>query len=473
MVENSKSQQTNPITTLVTRYRDNPVLFVKEVLRAEPEEEQVMMLNSVRDNRMTAVKAGHGVGKTTALSWIILWFMFTRPYPKIPCTAPTLHQLRDILWAEISKWLNKSELLTHFFNWTVERLSLKTHEEKWFAVARTATQPDAMQGFHADSLLFVIDEASGVKDQIFEPVLGALTGQETRFIMVGNPTKTSGFFYNAFTENRTMFNCFTLNAENSKRVSFDFIESILKLYGKDSDPYRVRVLGEFPKSQPDTFIALSLVEDSIKKYKETNIDDSQIINASLGVDVARFGDDESVIYLTLEYKDGLYISKMEDVLYTNTTVELTGHVKMAIANLNARFPNIYVSVNVDGGGVGAGVVDELESNHGDLNYTVIEQTFGGTGGTLTDEPIRYSSNTGLLWGNVRRLLLEHKLLIEDDGELIKQLTVRKYTVNEDGFIQLERKQDMKKRNEGSPDRADALSLSLGSNIAHFGGMLDY
>ena len=130
-------------------------------------------------------------------------------------------------------------------------------------------------------------------------------------------------------------------------------------------------------------------------------------------------------------------------------------------------------MNVDETGVGAGVVDELDADHSDLNYYVIPQTFGGTGGTLNEEPIEYSNNTGLIWGNIKRLLMANKLFIEDDAETIMQLTNRKYTVNEDGKIKLERKQDMKKRDACSPDRADALGLSLATNIAHFSGMLNY
>ena len=467
-------EQTTTMKTLIKRYRNNPILFVREVCKAEPEIEQIQMLDSVNKNKMTAVKSGHGIGKTTTLAWTILWFMFTRPFPKIPCTAPTMHQLRDILWAEISKWLYQSPILQQFFEWTVERLTLRTQEEKWFAVARTATKPDAMQGFHSESLLFVVDEASGVDNKIFEPILGALTGEETRFIMVGNPTKTEGFFYDAFTKNRNMFNCITLNAENSNRVSKDFVSAIIALYGKDSDPYRVRVAGEFPKSQPDTFISLELIERAINNYRyKEHPKDDMLVNIHLGVDVARFGDDESVIYLTKEYEGGLYLSVIQEVVYKNTTVELTGRTKAIVRQLNAQYPKFVVNVNVDGGGVGAGVVDELESDHSDLKYKVIEQTFGGQGGTLNEEPIKYSNNTGLLWGNVRRLLLMEKLWFAEDNTLIKQLSTRKYSVDEDGNIRLERKSEMKKRNEESPDRADSLSLSLGTNISHFAGMLDY
>jgi len=459
---------------LINRYRHDPVLFVEEVLKAKPEPEQRQMLTALNENRMIAIKAGHGVGKTTTLAWSILWFLFTRPYPKIPCTAPTMHQLRDILWAEISKWLSRSPVLQQFFEWTVERVALKGQEEKWFAVARTATKPDAMQGFHSESLLFVLDEASGINDAIFEPILGALTGDDTKIIIVGNPTRLIGFFHDAFTRNRAQFKCITLNAENSSRVSQEYIDSIISLYGKDSDPYRVRVLGEFPKAQADTYIPLDLVERAIAGYDEHDaVADEEVKELHVGVDVARFGDDESVIWITKQYKAGFYVSKIHKIIHHNTTVELTGETKALIRILNKRFENKCVNVNVDETGVGAGVVDELDADHGDLNYYVIPQTFGGTGGTLNEEPIEYSNNTGLIWGNIKRLLMANKLFIEDDAETIMQLTNRKYTVNEDGKIKLERKQDIKKRDACSPDRADALGLSLATNIAHFSGMLNY
>lgn len=454
------------IQKLVDRYRHDPVLFVKEMFDAEPEPEQIEMLNSVNENRMTTVKAGHGVGKTTTLAWVVLWFMFTRPFPKVPCTAPTMHQLRDILWAEISKWLSKSTVLKELFYWTVERLALARNEEKWFAVARTATKPDAMQGFHSESLLFVLDEASGINDIIFEPILGALTGEETKLIMVGNPTKTSGFFYDSFTKNRSMFHCITLNAEHSKRVTHDFVNSIIALYGKDSDPYRVRVLGEFPKSQADTFISLELIERATILPPSIQPDD--VYEISLGVDVARYGDDESIIISDI-YTGKKHIAKIEDILYKNSTVELTGHVKQIIRKYNELYPKIAVQVNVDGGGVGAGVVDELDNDYSDLKYIVNEKTFGGSGGSLADEPMQYSNDTGIMWGNIKRLLMNEELIIPDDAELITQLSNRKYKIDEDGKILLERKADMKKRGAHSPDRADALALALSTHTSQYVG----
>lgn len=142
-------------------YKDRPVEFVQDVIHAEPDEIQADILNSVAQNSKTSVRSGHGIGKSALQSWLIIWFMCTRPFPKIPCTAPTKHQLHDILWAEVAKWItpDRNNLRTEL-EWTQEKLYMKRYPENWFAVPRTATQPDALQGFHAEHILYIIDEAS-------------------------------------------------------------------------------------------------------------------------------------------------------------------------------------------------------------------------------------------------------------------------------------------------------------------------
>ena len=156
-------------------YADHPADFVEDLLHVTPDKNQRAILDSVAKNQMTSVRSGHGIGKSAVEAWTVIWFMSTRPFPKIPCTAPTQHQLFDILWAEISKWLRNNKALERELMWTKEKVYMKQYPEEWFAVARTASKPDALQGFHADDILYIIDEASGVDDKVFEPVLGALS----------------------------------------------------------------------------------------------------------------------------------------------------------------------------------------------------------------------------------------------------------------------------------------------------------
>lgn len=130
-------------TEAILYYKDRPVEFTKDIIKATPDDIQGDILMSVAKNQLTSVRSGHGIGKSALQSWLIIWFMCTRPFPKIPCTAPTKHQLHDILWAEVAKWLNP--ILKTEIEWTQEKLYMKAYPENWFAVPRTATQPDALQ----------------------------------------------------------------------------------------------------------------------------------------------------------------------------------------------------------------------------------------------------------------------------------------------------------------------------------------
>lgn len=448
----------NNLAKFIEYYIDRPVEFVRDIIKAEPEEHQIKVLNDLAYNdkqkRATkvTVRSGHGVGKSTLESWAILWFMITRPFPKILCTAPTAHQLHDILWAEASKWLRSSKILDEVLEWTYEKIYLKGQKEEWFAIARTSNKPDALQGAHAEHVLIIIDEASGVPDIVFEPVLGSLSTNDAKLLMCGNPTQLSGFFYESHTTKKDLYVCHVINGENSKRVDRQYIKLIADMFGVDSDVYRVRVLGEFPKANPDSFISQDIINTDYIEIKEVN-------RVDLGVDVARFGDDESIVTTVLNYTK---LDSME-VFTHNDTMKLTGQIVNIIKDLNMRYKGIQVRVKIDCDGLGVGVYDRLcEVIYEErLDAIAIECHFGAKGGKVRDsEPISYYNSTGIMWGNVRTKLKEKSLYIIDDNELINQLTNRKYFIESNGDIRLERKEEMKKRGLHSPDRADSLALAL-------------
>jgi phage terminase large subunit len=452
---------------MIKPYIHNPVKFARDIIGVEPENYQAAIMMDVASKQMVSVKSGHGTGKTALASWLILWFLSTRPSPRIPCTAPTEHQLKDVLWSEIAKWLYSSSLKSEFV-WTSEKVYLRTKPETWFAVARVANKSDALQGFHAKHLFFVVEEASGVKDTLFEPVLGALTEEDAKLLLIGNPTQLSGFFFNSHNKDAAKYCRHTLNAELSNRVSRQYISRIADLFGVDSDPYRVRVLGLFPKAMPDSFISMELIDrgldfvigDSLTPY-----------SVNIGVDVARFGDDESVIQDVFEYNGQAYKQLKPEILHHQDTMALAGAVVNEIRSYNKQLPDLPVNVKVDETGVGAGVVDKLEEvrQKGELKFTLTPVNFGAKGGELEEEPIPFANNTGLLWGRVRHLLYKNRLDLYKDDVLISQLNNRKYRLTGDGEIVLERKEDMKKRGASSPDRADALVIALapveGSGVA--------
>lgn len=448
----------NNFAKAIEYYIDKPVEFVKDIIKAEPDEYQAKVLNDLAYNekqkRATkiSVRSGHGVGKSTIESWAILWFLVTRPFPKILCTAPTAHQLHDILWAEASKWLRNSKMLGDILEWTYEKIYLKGHREEWFAIARTSNKPDALQGTHAEHILIIIDEASGVPDVVFEPVLGTLSTNDAKLLMCGNPTQLAGFFYESHNDKKDLYITHVINGENSSRVDREYIKLIAEMFGTDSDVYRVRVLGEFPKANPDSFISLDMINTDF-------IDIGDIYSIDLGVDVARFGDDESVIATVF---NKLRLSKL-NIFQHNDTMELTGQVVNIIKSLNKDYPNVRVNVKVDCDGLGVGLYDRLREviNEKSLNARAVECHFGAKGGKVRNsEPISYFNSTGIMWGLIRTKFKEKSLYIIEDSELINQLTNRKYFIESDGDIRLERKEDMKKRGVHSPDRADALALAL-------------
>lgn len=442
-------------TEAILYYKDRPVEFTEDIIKAKPDEIQAEIMESVAHNPKTSVRSGHGIGKSALQSWLILWFICTRPFPKIPCTAPTKHQLYDILWAEVAKWMN-SELntLRTELEWTQEKLYMKSNPENWFAVPRTATQPDALQGFHAEHILYIIDEASGVKDSTFEPVLGSLTTQDAKLLMCGNPTQLSGFFFDSHNKNRNIYKTFKVSGENSKRVSEQFIQDIIDMYGLDSDVYRVRVAGEFPKSMPDSFIQLDWVENCSRKKTTQNYPTKRI---DLGVDVARYGDDESIINTLFDKK----YQQPLTILHHNDTMEVTGKIVQIVEQLRAEHIGIPIHIKIDCDGLGVGVYDRLKEIKRERRWITVhlyECHFGAAGGKNKEEdPVEFSNSTGLMWGLLREKLKRNEIELIYDDKQITQLSNRKYKINSDGKIELERKEEMKKRGLTSPDRRRWIS----------------
>lgn len=442
-------------------YSRHPVEFVQDVIGATPDEEQAKILQSVADNPMTSVRSGHGVGKSATEAWTVIWFICTHPFPKIPCTAPTQHQLFDILWAEISKWIRQSKVLADELIWTKEKVYMRGYPEEWFAVARTASKPDALQGFHADHLLYIIDEASGVDDVIFEPVLGTLSNEGARLLMCGNPTRLEGFFYESHTKNRASYKTFHVDASKSPRVSQEFIDRIVNMYGEDSDVYRVRVAGEFPKQEDDIFIPISLIENSI----HTEIPDRlRPLSVHIGCDVARFGNDKTVIGYKVDEKLKFYKKKTgQDLMQTADDIILLGEELVKKYRLENPIP-----VKIDDGGLGGGVTDRLKQlkkrNPDKLWWLdVCPVKFG----QRIKHKYYYDSTTYMM-SVVKRLLapydeetLEPKdveLVLPDDDDLVAQLSGRKYSLTDDSKIRIESKEAVKKRGQNSPDEADCVLL---------------
>ncbi len=449
---------------MIRKMAADPVLFAERIIGVEPDPEQAAILNSLVENTMTTVRSGHGVGKSAVEAWAVIWFLCTRPYPKVPCTAPTQHQLCDILWAEIAKWIRNSKYLQEALVWTREKVYMKGQPEEWFAVARTASQPDALQGFHAEHLLYIIDEASGVDDEIFEPVLGTLTTKGARLLMCGNPTQLRGFFYESHTKNRSNYQTFHIDGRESKRVPPGYVERIERMYGADSDVFRVRVAGEFPLQENDIFIPLSLVEKSIRTEPERRERPQSI---HIGVDVARFGGDKTCIGYKVDE-----VARFYKKINGQNTMRTADDIIALGMDLERRYKldpatDDPIPVKVDDSGVGGGVTDrlrQLKEREPDRFWwlDICPVMFG--------QRIKhkyYYDTTTYMMAIVKNLLQPYddngapkpiELILPDDDDLVAQLSGRKYGMTENGKIRVESKEAVKKRGNGSPDEADCILL---------------
>lgn len=461
-------------------WRNDPVVFMREVLSFEPDDWQIDVAHDLRDYARVSVKSGQGVGKTGVEAAILLWFLVCFPYSRIVATAPTKQQLHDVLWSEVDKWMNNSPLLPLMVKWTKTYVYLRGYEKRWFAVARTATKPENMQGFHEDNMLFIVDEASGVADPIMEAITGTLSGENNKLLLMGNPTKTSGTFYDSHTADRALYRCHTVNSENSSRTNKDNIAAMKRKYGEHSNVVRVRVYGEFPEQEDDVFIPISFLEQSVKtemseatarafgKYRDSTgnlqpIDVRGVERIEIGCDVARFGDDKTCIGYRVNEVVRIYKKyNGKDTAWT------TSMIAKLYKELKQRFSfHGQIGIKVDDGGVGGGVVDQLRNLRRSEpaafeDMVILPVNFG--------VPIKhrhYADSTTYMMGVVRDLIAPYddfgrphvpEIILPDDSDLIGQLSCRKFEFSSNSKQKVESKQEMKDRGLSSPDEGDCILL---------------
>lgn len=451
---------------LLLIWRKNPVIFARQVLKFEPDEWQIKTLNHIRDSPFVAVASGQGVGKTSLEAVIILWFLTCFDHSRIVCTAPTQQQLVDVLWSELAKW-HQGSILEGIVQWYKTRITMIGAEAQWFATIRTATRPENMQGFHADNLLYIVEEASGVKDDIIEAIRGSLSGKNNKLLMMSNPTQLSGAFYEAFHGEAYNWVTQRVSASDSPRTNKQNITSLIKRYGKDSDVVRVRVEGLFPRGSSDSLIDLELVEGAFNsQVNQSQINDHDILH--IGVDVARLGADRTVLAPRILN----YYFPAETYERQRTTVTASRVLQM-IETYRHEFPNLNcVYVKVDDTGVGGGVTDRLIELVDEVLYqSQIEMiVVPVNNGSRGSDPMHYVNLGAQLWGDLRELLVDNlSQFIQGEPSLIKlpvdeelkaQLTNRKFGYKSDNRLFLESKEQLASRGVKSPDYADAVMLAM-------------
>ena len=440
--------QHNPFLEFVRRYQKDPVLFVQEVLGVEPDDWQKEFLTAIASGkRQISVRSGHGVGKSTAASWAMLWFFMTRYPVKVVVTAPTAAQLFDALFAELKSWcLRLPDGLKALMEVKAERLELKADPTGAFVSARTARaeSPEALQGIHSENVMLVADEASGVPEAVFEAAIGSMSGEHAVTLLLGNPTRTSGFFYDSQNKNLDKWYTMRVSCLDSKRVSTSFVQSVIDSYGEESNAYRVRVLGEFPKSDYDTVMSLGLVEDAMAR----DIRQSPTVPVVWGLDVARMGDDATAL---AKRQSGVLMEPVRK--WRNLDLMQTaGVVKAEWDALEEK--ERPVEILVDSIGLGAGVCDRLR-----------ELGLPARGINVSESPAMKGTYTNLrteLWFKAKAWFEQRGCALPKGSEELcaDLVSVKYFPPNSSGKIAIESKDQTKKRLRRSPDLADAFVLTF-------------
>lgn len=433
------------------RWRANPEQFVYEVLKVkEIEKWQLEALRALPNNMNLSVRSGHGVGKSAFLSWVIYWFATTHFPFRIPCTAPTAHQLQDVLWGELALWRRKmDQRFQNLFDITSDRLTLRAAPQEGYAVARTARpeNPEAFQGFHCENILFIADEASGVDDAIFAPLEGALTTPGARSILTANPTRASGFFYDTHHRNRKHYYCMKASCLDSKLVSKEYEQKMRDQYGINSNVYRVRVMGEFPTEDADVLVPLSIVEPAVGR-EVVALEYAPV----WGLDVARYG---SCLNALAKRQANVLLEPIST--WGNcSTMETSGRLLREYKATPYEMRPAEILVDVIG--VGAGVYDRCE----EMGLPVVAVNVGEEPSRMSDG--RFARLRDELWWNVREWFASLDNQIPDDAFLIGELCTVRYGITSTGKIKVEGKAEMIARNVPSPDRADSLMLTMAGGL---------
>ncbi len=411
-----------------------------------------------------ATASGHGIGKSVLVAWLIKFILDTRPFSKGVVTAGTADQLKTKTWAELGKW-HKMSITRNWFQYTSGRGAMALvhagdHKEIWRCDAQTCKEEnsESFAGLHAANAtpFYIFDEASGVPDKIFEVREGGTTDGEPMTFDFGNPTRNSGRFYEECVgELRSRYIVSCIDSREVAITGKERIQQWIDDFGEESDFVKVRVRGVFPSTGALQFIGTKDVEDA----QAREIVQDRYANLVLGVDVARFGDDESVIFPRLGDDARTFPPRRFRGL---DTVQLVGRVVETVREFRNRGLDC-AGIFVDGTGLGGGVVDQLRH----LGYNVTEVQFGG--GPVDTFTYRYKGDE--IWGNLKDALQAGRLCLPANNmpagnDLRRDLTQREFGYTLTGNkIHLETKKVMKERGLDSPDLADALALTYAADLA--------
>jgi phage terminase large subunit len=465
----------NPETLkkIVRRAKFDPDWFCKEILRSPNDIWQSEMLNAMADldrireglptlfnhegkNRFTT-RAFHGPGKTHYLSKLGHWWNFTRK-GRIVATAPKEKQLTNRLWPEFRKILSGAIPEYREFITTTKTTIEWFGDEDWCAIAETASNPENLAGHHAEWLLFLIEEASGVREEMFPAIEGALSTPGSALAMIGNPTRTVGEFYNSHNKRGTMELYYrkAIQHHETPRITKQWVDGMISKYGLNSPVVQVRVFGNFVDTMENQLIALPWVQDAIdREFYE----DGSMPSFRVSVDVADGGEDSSVVSVAYLYESFIYLVKQHKFNFPPSLapIETAQAAARIFDQLQEDRPELVGDIVVDSIGVGAGTAGWLMQEH----YPVIAYK----GGESSDDTRQWTNRRTQSYLCYRNDLRDGRVIIADnyyqadeEDDFLAQHASIKTKPGSERVEDLETKQEMRRQGIKSPDMVDAIVM---------------
>lgn len=434
-------------------YLGDPVGWVKDRAGGFVWSKQVEILESVRDNKYTAVKACHGPGKSACAGMAGSWWIDVHDFGSafLVTTAPSWPQVQAILWREIRRLHNRADLPGRITMDCMWHMGEGRSGEELVGMGRKPADYDeqAFQGIHARYILIIIDEACGVPVALWDAVLSLATNENARVLAIGNPDDPSSYFATVCKPG-SGWNVIKISALDTPNftgeeipewlaqdlVHPDWVEERKRDWGEESPVYVSKVLGEFPDVSDEYLLSPAMLE----RAYATNL--PGFGSGRYGADIARMGKDKTVVYRN---RDG--VIRFVDDWGKTDTMKTTGK----LAQLLNHYPR-FIPATIDSIGVGAGVVDRLR----ELGLEVI----GFQGSTRAFRPDKFKNRRSEVYWEFRQAVEDGAYDLDpDDTKLAAELTSIKYWIDSGGRVVVESKEDMRERGLPSPDRADACVYS--------------
>lgn len=457
-------------TSRISEWRRDPVKFVRECFHAEPDPWQVdvLQLMAAPGRKRIAMKACAGPGKTAVLAWAgwhrLACFASKNEHPKGAAVSITGDNLRDNLWAEMARWQNESPFLLKAFQWNKERITARDHPETWFLAAKgwaksadTETIGRTLSGQHARYPFYLIDESGDIPPNMIKSAEQGLTSCEDGLIITaGNTTSQTGLLYEVTTRLRSDWKIVSITADpddpkRTPRVDIEWARTQIELYGRENPWVMAYILGQFPPGSINALLSVEEVERAMALHPR--LEEYAWAQKRLGTDVARFGDDRTVIFP----RQGIVSFKptiMRHIRDSAVSVDIGNRV-MARRNEWLREGSPY-----DGDDVLTFFDDTVGWAHGAVDFM--------RASGLSPYAIRFDNKqtTDLRYYNLRaEMWMGMADWIKAGGslppipEMVAELTAPTYSFKE-GKLIIESKDQIKKRLGRSPDLADALALTF-------------